>query len=164
MADLQEFLTTDSVHADTMNTKVVTPGNSKLDKAGGTLTGDLDFDGNKAIGAIIEDYIETAVISDGTGAQELDLEDGNVFEHTIDTDDETTITLDSVRAGAQSFTLHLIQHADEPVITLDFTIHWSGDAIPDFALEGLNVLTFHRLRTTDPWLGHVVGQEYGDGS
>ncbi len=128
------------------------------------LNADLDCDGNTITGAQIEDYVETAVISSGTGAQTLDLEDGNVFEHTVDANTETTISLDSVRSGAQSFTLHLIQHGDEPTVTLNFTIHWPGDTIPNFALEGLNIITCHRLRTTDPWIGHLVGQDYGEGA
>ncbi len=172
MSDLIAFEITDSVHADTMNTKVVTPGNSKLDKAGGTLTGDLDFDGNKAVGSQIEDYVETLDTTTGTGAIELDLTDGNVFEVTINADTATTISVDplTIRAGAHSFTLILHQHADGPAITLDFDdgssggdILWAGDSIPEVPDDETIVYTFFTLDEGATWYGHEVGQNYGEG-
>ncbi len=157
MSDLIAFEITDSVHADTMNTKVVTPGNSKLDADGGT----------------IKNYVEELDATTGTGAIELDLTDGNVFEVTIDADTPTTISVDptTVRAGAHSFTLILHQHADGPAITLDFDdgggggdILWAGDSIPEVPDDETIVYTFFTLDAGVSWYGHVVGQDYGDGS
>ncbi len=123
----------------------------------------LARDALPSVQPILKDYTEEVKVIAGSGALTLDFEEGNVFEVTVDDDVATTLSLDNVREKAQSLTLHLIQHADDPVVTLDWTTHWSSAEVPTF-VPGLNVLTFHRLRTTDPWLGHLVGQGYGAGA
>ena len=140
-----------------------------VEVAGDTLTGNLNFDGNEAqnakiVGADIQSYVEEPVTSTGTGAQTLDLNAGTLFEHTVNADTETTFSLDNVALG-KSFTLVVHQHEDGPTITLDWTILWSGDSVPEMVDGETNVFTFMRIAAgTGTWLGHHVGDTYGDGA
>ena len=151
-SEFQTFQTTDSVHADTMNTKLVSGLNNAL------------FNAVTPISINIESYVEPPVTSTGTGAQTLDLDAGTLFEHTVDADTATTFSLDNVALG-KSFTLVVQQHADGPTITLDWTILWSGDSVPEMVDGETNTFTFMRIASgTGTWLGHHVGDTYGDGA
>jgi len=89
---------------------------------------------------------------------------GTLFEHTVDADTETTFSLDNVALG-KSFTLVVHQHEDGPTITLDWAILWSGDSVPEVVDGETNVFIFMRIAdSSGTWLGHHVGDTYGDGS
>ncbi len=139
--------------------------------AGGTLDGNIDFDGYKAINAVIEDYTETLTTSSGTGDVTLDLENGNVFEHTVDADITTTFKVANVRAQTHSLTLIIHQHTDGPSIVFDFDdgngggdILWAYDEIPEIDDDETNILVFWTLDEGATWYGQLVGSEYGEGT
>ena len=143
------------------------PGEDGL--TGGTLTGNLNFDSNEAqnakiVGADIQSYVEPPVTSNSPAAQTLDLNAGTLFEHTVDEDTATVFSLDNVALG-KSFTLVVHQHANGPTITLNWTILWSGDSVPEVVDGETNVFTFMQIAAgTGTWLGHHVGDTYGDGA
>ncbi len=171
MADyLDEFLITDSVHADTMNSKLVTPLNVlALD-----VTGKLDSTGDTAENLIVRNYTEilktlTSTDASTSGAVVLNLAEANVFNFTVNTTDAQTLTLSNEASGAHSFSLFLHQSTVAPAVTLDFgsssgALLWSGDAIPEIADGETNIFTFASLDAGDDWYGHHVGDTYGDGS
>ena len=163
---LDDFLITDSVHADTMNTKLVTPLNVlALD-----VTGKLDSTGDTAENLIIRNYTETLKSLTSTGAAlTLDLAEANVFDVTVGSTHALTLSLANQEAGAHSFSLWLHQSTGGNAITLDFgsssgALLWSGDSIPDIADGETNIFTFASLDAGDNWYGHHVGDTYGDGS
>jgi len=121
----------------------------------------IDFQGNTL--SAYSEKIE--VVTSSTDAVTLDLADANVFDVTIGTTDNTTISLDNVStAGAPSFTMWLTQHADTPTVTFGFAPVFPDDSPPDIDEDTTYLMTFALQRSSTLWHGHLVGKDYGDGS
>ena len=108
-------------------------------------------------------YTEKLLTSTDTGTVVLNLQNSNVFEHTVDADTATTFQVSNASVGAHSFTLVLHQHTAGPAITWDFTVHWPDNTEPDVESDTTNVFTFFTLNEGTLWYGHKVGSGYGSG-
>ncbi len=142
----------------------------KLDVAGGTMTGAINYDGQKAQKPVIESYTETVLSTSGTGNTTFNLANANVFEHTVNANTTTTFKVTGQKAQALSITVMVHQHEDGPTIIWDFDdgdgggdILWPGDAIPEIDDDVTAIFTFVTIDSGVTWYGHLVGQDYGDG-
>ncbi len=130
---------------------------------GGTLEGNLDFDGYKAISPQIEGYLETVVAgTESEGVVNINLAAGNVHEIDLDTIAAAIeITISDPPAAGIAAPFTLIIHQDDPVraITWPATIAWSDDDEP--ALDTVSktyLLTFVTIDGGTTYYGLEAGE------
>jgi hypothetical protein len=143
--------------SDGTDIALVSQTSDKLPLAGGTMTGPIDFNGQKAQKVIIEDYAET--LSTGTwdsATQTLDLSTANNHYRDI-TAAVTSLSFTNPRAGAHSFTLILAQGATLRAVTWPVSIAWAGGFAPSMAINKTYWITFVTLNGGTTWTGFLAG-------
>ena len=108
----------------------------------------------------IKDYGETAVITaDVTGATTIDLEDGNVIQHTLSGDPTYTFSNPPASGTAGSFTLIIIQPATAVSVTWPASVAWRDGAEPALDTDSATyILTFITVDGGATWYGAEVGE------
>ena len=111
-------------------------------------------------GGTIKDYGETAVITtDVTGATTIDLEDGNVIQHTLSDDVTYTFSNPPASGTAGSFTLIIIQPAEAKTITWPASVAWRDEFEPALDTNSATyILTFLTVDGGTTWYGAEVGE------
>ena len=134
---------------------------SALPIAGGTMTGELNLADNLLTRPKIKDYGETAVVAtDVTGATTIDLEDGNVVQHTLSGAPTYTFSNPPASGTAGSFTLIIIQPATAVAVTWPGSLRWAGGNAPDLSEDtGVYVLTFMTVDAGTNWYGFLAGSD-----
>ena len=110
----------------------------------------------------MKDYAETYNASSGTGTVDLDLETGNVFQHTASGGNVTfTFSNPPASGKAGSFTLKWIQDSSDRTITWPASVDWAGGSAPDVtsgsAKVDMYVFTTFDAGTT--WYGFQSGAD-----
>ena len=112
----------------------------------------------------IKDYAETYNASSGSGTVDLDLESGNVFQHTADGGNVTfTFSNPPATGKAGSFTLKWIQDSSDRTITWPSSVDWAGGSAPDVTSGSakVDVYTFFTVDGGTIWYGFQAGADMG---
>jgi len=130
-----------------------------LKLAGGTMSGELNSADNLLTRPLIKDYGETAVIAtDVNGATTINLENGNVIQHTLSGDTVYTFSNPPASGRAGSFTLIVIQPAAHKDITWPAAVRWEGGVEPLVNVNsGVFIFTFLTLDAGTSWYGFFAG-------
>lgn len=131
---------------------------AKLDTAQ-SWSDDQNFQDNVLQRPEIKDYGETvnAIGSIGGGAQDIDLESGNVVTATVDTS-ETTFTFSNPPSSGTcgSFTLVLTDGGSQTV-NWPASVDWAGGSAPSLTSSGVDILTFFTTDGGTTWFGFTAG-------
>ena len=110
----------------------------------------------------IKDYSETYNASSGTGTVDLDLETGNIFQHTASGGNVTfTFSNPPATGKAGSFTLKWVQGASDRTITWPASVDWAGGSAPDVT-SGSGKVDMYVFTTFDAgtiWYGFQSGAD-----
>lgn len=134
----------------------------QLPIGGGTMTGSIDFDGNKAENPEIKNYLETCVVDDSGSEYTFDLADGNAFEITLT--DNCTFTMPPLPDSGKvaSFTVRLKQDGTgDRTPTFTSALYAEGDT-PDFSTDPSKIdkIVFTGWSGASGWEGDLVGVDY----
>ena len=130
----------------------------KLDKAGGTMSGNITMADNLIIQPDIKDYCETlATATWNSATHSVNLQNGNVHSISI-TAAVTTLTFTNPRAGAHSFTLIVAQGGTLRAITWPASVDWAGGAAPTMAINKTYWIVFVTLNGGTDWVGFLAGE------
>ena len=114
--------------------------------------------------AELKDYAETRTAPAAAATIDLDLENGNVFEPTIDQATVFTFSNPPITGSAGSFTLIIIQDGTGTwSSTFPGTVDWPGGVAPVLTTGAGDVNIFSFL-TTDAgarWYGFIGGVDFG---
>jgi hypothetical protein len=130
-----------------------------LTTAGGTLTGELDFDDNLATKPMLKDYSEltNAIGATGGGTQDIDLTLGNVITATVDTSGNTfTFSNPIATDDCSSFTL-VLTNGGSQTVTWPASVDWAGGSAPDLTSSGVDILAFLTVDGGGTWYGFPAG-------
>tara|TARA_B100000700_G_scaffold331737_1_gene467787 strand:- start:17988 stop:18395 length:408 start_codon:yes stop_codon:yes gene_type:complete len=107
----------------------------------------------------LKDYAETVntIGAIGGGAQDIDLEDGNVVSATVDTS-ETTFTFSNPPASGScgSFTL-ILTNGGSQTVNWPASVDWPSGASPTLTSSGVDVLSFFTVDGGTIWYGFECG-------
>ncbi len=132
-----------------------------LPKAGGTMTGNINFNNKLAEKPEIKNYSETLVKATGvTGTKTLDLSQGNVFDMTLSGATTFVFSNPSASGKACSFTLIIRQPSTLRAVTFPASVKWDNDIMPDFATSKTAILCFVTTNGGARWYGVVSGTRF----
>ena len=153
---------TELQYINTLSSNAQTAIAAKLPLAGGTMSGETVFADQLATRPEIKDYAESYTATSGTGTVDLDLTDGNVFQHTA-AGGNVTFTFSNPPASgkAGAFTLKWIQDSSDRTITWPVTVDWPGGAAPDVTSGSakVDVYTFFTVNGGSDWYGFQAGAD-----
>ena len=148
--------------AQTQITSATTTANAALPKTGGTMSGATIFADQLATRPEIKDYSETYNASSGNGTVDLDLESGNVFQHTA-SGGNVTFTFSNPPASGKggSFTLKWIQDSSDRTATWPGSVDWAAATAPTLTSGSakVDVFTFFTVDGGTTWYGFTAGQD-----
>ena len=130
--------------------------------SGGTMTGTLQMADQIVQRSEIKDYSETYNASSGSGTVDLDLETGNVFQHTVSGGNVTfTFSNPPASGKAGSFTLKWIQDSSDRTITWPGAVDWAGGSAPDVTSGSgkVDMYTFVTVDAGTTWYGFQAGAD-----
>lgn len=137
---------------------LTTTVSGKLDKSGGTMTGNLNMSDKIIQRPILKDYGETAVVLTGvSGSRALDLTTGNVFDLTLSGNTTLTFNNPTASGNACSFTLIIRQPATLYTVTFPASVKWNEDKVPQFTANKTAILTFVTVNGGTRWYGFSGG-------
>ncbi len=134
-----------------------------LEKAGGTMTGELNMADNELTRPKLKDVSEKLLVIGNMGAtQTFDMEVANVF--TATNSEACVATLDNAYGTTAnvSFTVFLTNGG---AFTIDWTnvasynVIWPGGVAPDLTNSGLDALVFTTNDGGSNWYGFVAGMD-----
>ncbi len=114
--------------------------------------------------AELKDYAETRTAPAAAATIDLDLENGNVFEPTIDENTVFTFSKPPVTGSAGSFTLVLHQDGTGGwTITFPGTVDWPGGVapVPTTGAGDVNIFSFLTTDAGARWYGFIGGVDFG---
>ena len=135
-----------------------------LPLAGGTMSGETIFADQLVTRPEIKDYSETYNASSGSGTVDLDLQTGNVFQHTASGGNVTfTFSNPPASGKAGSFTLKWIQDSSDRTITWPASVDWAGGSAPSVTSGSakVDVYTFTTFDAGTTWYGFQAGADLG---
>lgn len=134
---------------------------SALPTAGGTMSGELNMADQFLTRPKIKDYSEVAVVTASvSGNTSINVENGNVIQHTLSDAVAYTVSNPSASGTACSFTLIIIQPAAAKAVTWFSNIKWPGGTLPDIATNnGIFIFTFVTLDAGTTWYGFLSGND-----
>ena len=149
-------------YINSLSSNAQTQITARLPLAGGTMSGETIFADQLVTRPEIKDYSETYNASSGTGTVDLDLQTGNVFQHTASGGNVTfTFSNPPATGKAGSFTLKWIQDSSDRTITWPASVDWAGGSAPDVtsgsAKVDMYVFTTFDAGTT--WYGFQSGAD-----
>jgi len=159
-----QYINTLSSNAQTQISATVAVANAALPKAGGTMSGETIFADQLVTRPEIKDYSETYNASSGSGTVDLDLQTGNVFQHTASGGNVTfTFSNPPASGKAGSFTLKWIQDSSDRTITWPASVDWAGGSAPSVTSGSakVDVYTFTTFDAGTTWYGFQAGADLG---
>ena len=157
-----QYINSLSSNAQTQITSATTTANAALPKTGGTMSGATIFADQLATRPEIKDYSETYNASSGNGTVDLDLESGNVFQHTA-SGGNVTFTFSNPPASGKggSFTLKWIQDSSARTATWPGSVDWAAATAPTLTSGSakVDVFTFFTVDGGTTWYGFTAGQD-----
>ena len=138
---------------DAILTSTTTTAGAALPKAGGTMTGDLNFSDNVLQRPELKDYSETKV---AMGANDVDLALGNVFTKTISGAQTLTFSNPPATGKGGAFTL-ILTNGGSATITWRTSVDWPAATAPTLTAAGVDVLTFTTIDAGTIWYGIASG-------
>ena len=130
--------------------------------SGGTMTGTLQMADQIVQRPEIKDYAETYNASSGNGTVDLDLETGNVFQHTASGGNVTfTFSNPPASGKAGSFTLKWIQDSSDRTITWPASVDWAGGSAPTVTSGSakVDIYVFTTFDAGSTWYGFQSGAD-----
>ncbi len=127
-------------------------------------TGAFDWADNEIARAELKDYAETRTAPAAAGTIDLDLENGNVFEPTIDQNTIFTFSNPPVTGSAGSFTLIIVQDGSGGhSSTFPGTVDWPSGVAPALTTgpNDVNILSFLTTDAGARWYGFIGGLDFG---
>ena len=110
----------------------------------------------------IKDYSESYNASSGNGTVTLDIENGNVFQHTA-SGGNVTFAFSNPSASGKScaITLKWIQDSSDRTITWPGSVDWAGGSAPDVTSGSgkVDVYTFFTVDAGTTWYGFQAGAD-----
>lgn len=144
---------------DTLVGKATTDTLSNKTMAAQTLSGEVSGADQTVTRVNLKDYgeITNAIGGTGGGAQDIDLELGNVVSATVDTS-ANTFTFSNPTASDEgcSFTLFLTNGGSQTV-NWPASVDWAGGVAPTLTAAGVDVLTFMTIDGGTTWYGFAAG-------
>lgn len=136
--------------------------NTSFTNVAETRAANIDMDGNQILNVELKNYSETVVNVAATATTTFDLEDGNVFNLTQDTDITTLNFSNPVSAGSSSaFTLIRTKDAtgDTRSISWPGSVVWAEGTEPALTQtsEAVDVFEFFTIDGGTTWNGFVAG-------
>jgi hypothetical protein len=128
--------------------------------ASGTIT--LGESGETVSISEIKNYSETYNASSGSGTVDLDLETGNVFQHTASGGNVTfTFSNPPASGKAGSFTLKWIQDSVDRTITWPASVDWAGGSAPSVTSGSakVDIYVFATFDGGTTWYGFQSGAD-----
>ena len=123
---------------------------------------DVDFNDNAVSKPEIKDYAESYTASSGNGTVTLDIENGNVFQHTA-SGGNVTFAFSNPSASGKScaITLKWIQDSSDRTITWPGSVDWAGGSAPDVTSGSgkVDVYTFFTVDAGTTWYGFQAGAD-----
>ena len=123
---------------------------------------DVDFNDNVVSKPEIKDYAESYTASSGNGTVTLDIENGNVFQHTA-SGGNVTFAFSNPSASGKScaITLKWIQDSSDRTITWPGSVDWAGGSAPDVTSGSgkVDVYTFFTVDAGTTWYGFQAGAD-----
>lgn len=110
---------------------------------------------------VLKSYSESLVSSSNTSNFDIDLNDGSVFKLTLDGD--VTLTISNPKAGADSFTLILIQDGSgSRTVTYPASVKFQGGVTPTLSTGAgdIDMLTFVTYDGGTSYLGTTAGLDF----
>ena len=157
-----QYINSLSSNAQTQITSATTTANAALPKTGGTMSGATIFADQLATRPEIKDYSETYNASSGNGTVDLDLESGNVFQHTASGGYVTFTFSNPPETGkGGSFTLKWIQDSSDRTATWPGSVDWAAATAPTLTSGSakVDVFTFFTVDGGTTWYGFTAGQD-----
>ncbi len=114
--------------------------------------------------AELKDYAETRTAPAAAATIDLDLENGNVFEPTLDQNTVFTFSNPPITGSAGSFTLIITQDGTGGwTSTFPGTVDWAGGVAPAPTTDpnDVNILSFLTTDAGARWYGFVGGLDFG---
>ena len=128
------------------------------------VTGDFDWADQELKRANLVDYAEAYSTPASAGTIDLDLENGNVFEVTLDQATTFTFSKPPVTGRAGSFTLIVHQDATgSRIATWPASVDWEAASAPTLssAANQRDVLSFFTVDGGTIWYGFLGGLNFG---
>ena len=137
---------------------------ARLPLAGGTMSGETIFADQLVTRPKIKDYSESYTATSGNGTVDLDMVDGNVFQHTASGGNVTfTFSNPSAAGTSCAFTLKWIQDSSDRTATWPASVDWPAATAPTLTSGSakVDVFTFFTVDGGTIWYGFVAGQDMG---
>jgi hypothetical protein len=132
----------------------------KLNLAGGTLSGEVNFADQLATRPKLKDYSESRTAANTGTAYTIDLTSGNVFELTLTGNCTFTFSNPPASGDAGSFTLILKQDATGARTTVwPASVKWAGGTKPTLTVtaNAIDILAFVTTDAGTTWYGVAGG-------
>ena len=149
-------------YINSLSSNAQTQITARLPLAGGTMSGATIFADQLVTRPEIKDYSETYNASSGTGTVDLDLETGNVFQHTASGGNVTfTFSNPPASGNGGAFTLKWIQDSSDRTVTWPATVDWAAATAPTLTSGSakVDIFTFMTVDGGTIWYGFVAGQD-----
>ena len=149
-------------YINSLSSNAQTQITARLPLAGGTMSGETIFADQLVTRPEIKDYAETYNASSGTGTVDLDLQTGNVFQHTASGGNVTfTFSNPPATGKAGSFTLKWIQDSSDRTITWPTSVDWAGATAPTVTSGSakVDIYVFTTFDAGTTWYGFQSGAD-----
>ena len=151
-AELQ-YINSLSSNAQTQITATVTVANDALPLAGGTMSGNVDFDDNVIQQVCLTDYAEK---TQAVAAHDIDLALGNVQTYTLSGAQTLTFSNPPASPKSGSFTL-LVTNGGSATLTWPTSVDWAGATAPTLTASGIDMMVFTTIDGGIIWYGFAAG-------
>ena len=156
-----QYINSLSSNAQTQITATVTVANAALPKAGGTMSGAVNFADQELLRPILRDYVEPRTNMAAAATVTLDMTNGNVFALTPDQNTTFAFSNPGPANNSTSFTLVWTQDSSDRTITWPNTVKWAGGSAPDVTSGSgkIDIYTFFTLDAGTIWYGFQAGAD-----
>ena len=142
-----------SSNAQTQITANTTLANTMLPKAGGTMSGNVDFSDNVIQQVCFMDYAEK---TQAAAVHDIDLALGNVQTYTLSGNQTLTFSNPPASPKSGSFTL-ILTNGGSATLTWPTSVDWAGGTAPTLTAAGIDAIVFTTIDGGTIWYGFAAG-------
>ena len=156
-----QYINSLSSNAQTQITATVTVANAALPKAGGTMSGAVNFADQELLRPILRDYVEPRTNLAPAASVTCDMTNGNVFAITPDQNTTFVFASPGPANNSTAFTLVWTQDSSDRTITWPASVDWAGGSAPAVTSGSgkRDVYTFFSLDQGTIWYGFQAGAD-----